>query len=144
MGELGAEPLLLLDQSFQAHLEIARYHPGDAVVIEPDELAQEWNWKQGLPPSTPLLLDNDLRQNRVGQVLAGLGIVHDKIPVGPYHRRKILQRHVRARLRIIETPVRVFLDDHRLFLVGGWVILAEHGGQIVALALFDKLAQYPG
>ena len=64
------------------------------------------------------LLDDDLGQHRMGQVVAGLGVENDEIPLGFHHRRQIVERDVGACLSIVEPPVGVLLDDHRLFLVG--------------------------
>ena len=64
----------------------------------------------------------------MGEVVAGLGVVNDEIPIAAHHRRQIIERDVGARLGIIETPVGVLLDDNRFFFVGrrglGFV---EHG-----------------
>ena len=112
-----AEPLLLLGQRLQADLQIARHQALDAVAVEADQLAQEGDRQQGLAAHAALLLDDDLGQHRVGQVVAGLGVENHEIPLAFHHRRQIIERHVGARLGIVEPPVGVFLDDDRLLLV---------------------------
>ena len=119
--ELLAEPLLLLGQRLEAGLQVARHHALDAVAVEADQLAQEGDRQQGLPAGAVFLLDDDLGQHGVGEVVAGLGVEHHEITAGFDHRRQIIQRDVGAGLSIVQPPVGVLLDDHRLFFIGGRV-----------------------
>jgi len=83
------------------------------VSVELDQLAQEGDRKEEL--ALVFLFEDDLRQNRPRDVLAGLGIGHDEILAGPHHLREIFQRYIRARARVIEATIGVFLDDRRGF-----------------------------
>jgi hypothetical protein len=47
----------------------------------------------------------------MGDVLAGFGILHGEILALLHHDREIVQRHIGARARVVEPPVRIFLDD---------------------------------
>ena len=78
--ELRAEFLLLLDEVLQAELQVARHHAADAVVIETDQLAQEWHRQECLAADAVLLLDDDLGQHRMREVVARLGVIDDEIP----------------------------------------------------------------
>ena len=74
--------------------------------------------QQRLPALAVFLLDDDLRQHRVGEVVARLGVVDDEIPVAAHHLREIFERHVGARLGIVETPVGILLYDNRFSFFG--------------------------
>ncbi len=65
-------------------------------------------------------------EHRVGQVVAGLGVVDDEVLVVANHLGQIVQRHVGAGLGIVETPVRVLLDDDRLFFLRLSVGFVQH------------------
>ena len=116
--ELRAKPLLLLGEVLEAELQVARHHAADAVVVEADQLAQERHRQQRLPADAAFLLDDDLGQHRVGEVVARLGVVDDEVAIAAHHGRQIFQRHVGARLSIIETAIGIFLDDNRFFSRG--------------------------
>jgi hypothetical protein len=68
----------------------------------------------------------------VRQVIAGLGIENDEIPLGFHHGGEIVEGDVGAGLGIVEAAVGVFLDDHRLFLVRGRIRLVEHERRPIA------------
>ena len=125
-GELLAEPLLLLGQRLQARLQVARHEALDAGAVEADELAQEGDGQQRLAALLALLVDDDLGQHRVGQVVAGLGVEDDEIPLALHHRSQVVEGDVGARLSIVEPPVGVLLDDNRFLLVGRRVRFVEH------------------
>jgi len=47
----------------------------NAVIVETDELTKKRNWQQRLSALAAFLLDNDLRQNGVGEIIAVLRII---------------------------------------------------------------------
>ena len=103
--------LLLAGERIEAEFEIARHQLLHAVAVEADQLAQEADRQQVRAPA--LLLDDDLGQDRMGQVFAGLGVVDDEVALAPDHFGQVLERHIGACIGIVEPAVRVFLDDDR-------------------------------
>jgi hypothetical protein len=116
-----AEFLLLAGERVDGDLEIARHQHLHAVAVEADKLAQEGDGHQALPLLV-LLLEDDLGQHLAGDVLAGLGVVHQKVLARLHHRGEILQRHVGAGAGIVEPPIGVFLDRDRLVRLGHGVL----------------------
>jgi len=123
-----AEADLLLRQMLKAELQVARHHPRDAVVVEANELTQERNWQQSLSALAAFLLDNDLRKNGMGKVVAVLRIVNDEVAIAAHHLRQIFKRDVRARFGVIKAPVGIFLYNDRFALgsLGLWFWVAQH------------------
>src|SRR5690606_34326464 len=79
------------------------------VAVEADELAEQLGGEHRL--AGRFVLGDDLQQDRAGQVLAGLGVadlellaVEDQLP-------DVLDGDVARDLGVVETPVRVLLDD---------------------------------
>src|SRR5581483_7773096 len=103
--------LLLARQRIEAELEIARHELLHRVAVEANQLPQEADGKQVGAPA--LLLNDDLREHRMGEVFAGLRVVDDKVSLAPHHFGEVLERHIGARVGIIEPAVGVFLDDDR-------------------------------
>jgi hypothetical protein len=66
-------------------------------------------------------LKGDLRQNRSGDVSAGLCIVDEKTLAPLHHRREIIERHKGEGAGVIEAPVRVFLDDGSTIKIWHWL-----------------------
>ena len=91
-----------------------RNHHLHIVAIETDQLAHERDGQEVLP-GLALLLENDLREHRTGDILARFGIVDGEILAALDHCGEILQRHIGAGSGIIQAPIGVFLDDNRLF-----------------------------
>ena len=89
--------LLLTGERVEAEFEIARHELLHAVAVEADELAQEPDGKE--VGAAAFLFDDNLGQDRVGQVFAGLGVVNDKVSLGPDHLSQVLERHIRACVR---------------------------------------------
>src|SRR3546814_13950806 len=54
---------------------------------------------------------DDLGQDIMGDVLAALGIDDAEIAALAHHRAQILERDVAAAFGVVETTVRIFLDD---------------------------------
>ncbi len=71
--------------------QIARHHHLHAVAVEADQLAQEGDRQQILAAFLVFLLEDDLRQHRAGDVLAGLGVVDDENPRRPSPSRRGLR-----------------------------------------------------
>jgi hypothetical protein len=70
-----------------------------------------------------LLFEDDLRQHRAGDVVAGLGVIDEEILALLHHRREVLERHVGAGTGIIEPPVCIFLDR-------GGLVRFRHGSHM--------------
>ena len=81
------------------------------------------------------LLDNDLRQNGVGEIIAVLRIINNEVTIAAHHLRQIVKRDVGTRLSIIETAVGVFLDDHRLAFRGLSLGVVQHRFRVLAKRL---------
>ena len=54
-----------------------------------------------------ILFQDDLGQDRSGQVVAALGIMHHEMLALPDHAAQIVQRDVAARARIVQATVGV-------------------------------------
>jgi hypothetical protein len=67
------------------------------------------------------LFKGDLRQNRSGDVSAGLCIVDEKILAPLHHRREIIERYKGEGAGVIEAPVCVFLDDGSAIKIWHWL-----------------------
>jgi hypothetical protein len=93
-----------------------RHHHLHAVAVKADQLAQEGDGQEALP-FLVFLFEDDLRQYRAGDVLAGLGVVDDEILTILDHHGEVFEGHVSAGAGIIEPPVGVFLDRDRRFFV---------------------------
>ena len=118
LRHLLAELFLLARQRFDGDFEIARHQHLHAVAIKADELAQKGD-RQEILAFLVLLLENDLGEDRSGDILAGLGVVDDEILAGLDHGGEIFERDVGTGAGVVETPVRVLLDGDRFFgLVG--------------------------
>ena len=111
MGEAAAILLLLAGERIEAEFEIARHELLHAVAIKADELTQEADGEKIGSPA--FLLDDNLGQDRMGQVFAGLGVIDDEVALGPHHFGQVLERHIGACVGIVEPAVGVFLDDDR-------------------------------
>ena len=117
VGESAAILLLLAGERIEAELEIARHQLLHAVAVKADQLPQETDGQEVRPPA--FLLDNDLCQDRMGEVFTGFGIVDDEVALAPNHFGQVLERHIGACVGIVEPAVRVFLDDDRPALLFG-------------------------
>ena len=122
VGQLLAEFFLLARQRVDRLFEIFRHHHLHAVAVEADQLAQEGGRQQVLA-GLVFLLEDDLRQHRAGDVVAGLGVVDEEILALLHHRREVFERHIGAGAGIIEPPVRVFLDR-------GGLVRFRHGSHM--------------
>src|SRR6516225_3878275 len=77
LRQLLAELFLLTGQGFDRDFEVARDQHLHAVAVETDQLAQERD-RQKVLSFLVFLLENDLGENRPGDVLAGLGVIDDE------------------------------------------------------------------
>src|SRR5208282_6662771 len=89
-----------------------------AVAVKADELPQKRDWQVVLA-FLVFLLEDDLGEHRPGNVLAGLGVIDDKIFAGLDHGGEVFERHVGARTGVVESPVGVLFDRDRFFGLGG-------------------------
>jgi hypothetical protein len=62
--------------------------------------------------------ENDLGENRAGNVIAGTRVLDFKLGAFLDHRGKVIERHIRRSLGVVETPIGVLFDDHRTFGFG--------------------------
>ncbi len=97
-------------------LEITRHQHLHAVAVEADQLPQERDRQQALA-FLVLLLEDDLRQHRAGDVFAALGVIDDEILAEFHHGGEVFERDVGAGTGVVESPVGVFFDCDRLFCV---------------------------
>ena len=65
-----------------------------------------------------LFLENDLGEDRAGDVLAGARILHLELGALLHHRRQVIERHIAGGLGVVETPVGIFFDDDRPSALG--------------------------
>lgn len=86
------------------------------VVRGPDKLPQQLQRQRGL--AFPRILHHDLHQDHVGQVLSRARVQHLHVDPVPHHRRDVLQLHVAAGARIVQTAVAVLFDDYIGFAHG--------------------------
>ena len=80
------------------------------VAVHADEFAQEADRQHLL--SVRFFFHDDLGQDRMGNVCAGLGIEDFVVDTFAGHLREVIERDVARRPRVVETPVRIFLDDY--------------------------------
>src|SRR6516162_3866458 len=102
-----AEFFLLAGERVDGDFEIARHQHLHAVAIEADELTQESDGQEALPLLV-LLLEDDLRQDLTGDVLAGLGVVNDEILARLHHGREVFERDVGTGAGVVEPSVRAY------------------------------------
>src|SRR3546814_9900351 len=79
-------------------------------LIEADQVAQEIDRQHRL--AARFGIHDDLRQDIVGDVLPALGVNDAEIAAFTHHRAEILERDVAAAFGVVETTVRLFLDDN--------------------------------
>ena len=82
--------LLLPGERIEAELQIARHQLLHAVAVKADQLPQETDGQEVGAPA--FLLDDDLCQDRVGEVFTSLGVVDDEVALASYHFGQVLER----------------------------------------------------
>ncbi len=92
-------------------LEITRHQPLHTAAVKPDELSQKADRQQIV--ALRFLLDDDLGQDRAGDVLARFRIIDDEVAAFLDHPAEVVEGHITARRRVVEAPIRIFLDDDR-------------------------------
>jgi hypothetical protein len=110
--DVAADLLLVAREVLHRDLEVARQERVELVVVEADELAQEADRQQ--VPALAVLLQDDLGEDRAGDVLAGLGVVDDEVLAAAHHLAQLVEGDVAAGGRVVEPPVRVLLDDRHV------------------------------
>ncbi len=113
-AHLIAQLLLIAGQVVHREFEIARHQGLDAVPVKPDELPQDGDGEEVLP-LLALLLDDDLRQDRAGDVVPGLRVVDEKVLTQTDHLGEILEGHVTRSAGVIEAAIGIFLDYGRFY-----------------------------
>ncbi len=79
------------------------------IAVEADDLGQQLVREHRL--ALVLVLGDDLQQHRTGQVVAGLGVADFELFVVDDQLAHVLQRDVAGDLGVVETTIRVLLDD---------------------------------
>jgi hypothetical protein len=74
------------------------------------------------------LFEDDLRQYRAGNVIAGFGVIDEEVFAFLHHRREVFERHIGAGAGIIEPPVCILLDRGRLVCFRHGLTHAHRGG----------------
>ncbi len=95
--------------------QIAWHQALKTVAIESDQLTQEADRQKILP--LVFFLDNDLCQDRTGDILSGLGVINDEIGIVLDHLREVVKRHIRTGRSVIKAAVRVFLDNDAILII---------------------------
>jgi hypothetical protein len=111
--ELGAHALLLLGEALQRHFQIRRQEGLHRVAVEADQLAEELDRQQVLAAAAVFLFEDDLGQDRAGDVVVGLGVIDHEVDALLHHVRQVFEGDVRGRRCVVEATVGVFLDDRR-------------------------------
>src|SRR5262245_55314116 len=74
-----------------------------------------------------LLLSDDLEQDRTGDVFLALFVDHDEIDFFHHEATDVRERDVPTLNRVVETTIRVLLDDSRLAHgCSSWQLGARH------------------
>src|SRR6185312_6045728 len=108
-----AEISLIAREEIDRSFEIARHDELHAVAVEADHLPEKID-RQKIR-ALILLLEDNLCENRAGNVLAGFRVEDHKVFAFLDHHRQIFERNVGARAGVVETPVGVFLDRDRFW-----------------------------
>ena len=116
LRQLLAHLLLLRRESGHRLLEIARQHHLHLVAVVGDQLPQKGD-RQKRVAGLRFLLEDDLREDGVGDVLARLRVLNREILALLHHDGEVVEGHVAARPGIVQSPVGVFLDDRRAFVL---------------------------
>ena len=97
-----------------------------AVVVEADQLPQEVDRQQ--IAALAVLLEDDLRQYRAGDVLAGLRIEDHELLAVADHLAEFVEGDVAAGRRVVEAAIGIFLDHRDLLgdLVGALELSVRH------------------
>ena len=123
---------LIFNEHIECLLKIARNKALHLVAVKPDQGAQKIRRQKGL--AAGLLVDNNLRQNATGQILAAFSVKNHKIMTLLDHLAQIIERHITAAPCVIKTTVRIFLDY-------GWTVIFSLGHEFTfhALAIFKNV-----
>src|SRR5215213_7521509 len=95
--------------------QLIRFYGDSMQAVEADQLAEHGDGKE-VRPLLVFLLEDNLRQDRAGDLLARLRVIDHEILTLAHHAGQIFQRHVGGSARMVEAAVGIFLDDRR-FLV---------------------------
>src|SRR5580765_1701973 len=106
---LVAHAFLHLGKELHVALEIGAEHPVHGVAVRADELGE--NIRGEHRHAGGFFLENDLQQYGPRQVLPGLGVHHLELFALDHELLHIDERDVDARPGVVETAVRVFLDQ---------------------------------
>ena len=123
------ELLLFADERFERDFEITGNQHLQTITVEADELAQEIDRQETLPLLV-LLLENDLRQNRAGDVrrLAYFLIVSGSPDVAIFAKLKVFPHPGRIDL-FPRISHRFVANSTRIWLEGGLVSARGSGSK---------------
>src|ERR1700739_3246183 len=106
LGHLGLHEVLLTQETADALLEVLRQQLLNRVAVEADDGFEELSAQHR--GAELLLARDDLQQDAARQVLAALVVDHlDALTAGD-QPPQILERHMTAVVRVVQTPVGVF------------------------------------
>jgi len=106
---------LIAGQHFHAVLKIFGNHPLQVVAVKANQLTQEADGEKIFLVFLVFLFNNDLCQNRAGDVFAGFGVINVEFAANFDHFGQVFKRDVRARRCVVEAAIGVFFDGDTLF-----------------------------
>jgi hypothetical protein len=109
-------------------LEVRAHQSLHGVAVVTDDVGEHVGGEHRHPAR--FLLEDDLQQDRAREVIARLRVLHLEHLVPEDQVLHFRERDVRGRLGVVETAVRVLLDDAR-----------RHGGVLAALHQTGACAQ---
>src|SRR5687768_5598607 len=108
-AHLLAELLLLLEEHLHRALQVAPHEPLQRIPVEPDDLAQQLGGQHRF--AVLFVLRDDLQEHAAGEVFPGLGVADLELLAVDDELAHILDRDVAGDPRVVQTTVRIFLDD---------------------------------
>ena len=90
---IGAHLFFIALKGLHGMFQVAGYQTAQLIAVETDQLAQKSDGQQVLA-ALGFFFHNNLRQNRAGDVFAGLGVKDDKIGSVLDHLGQMFQRHI--------------------------------------------------
>lgn len=109
VAHLAAELRLLLHEQLHAALQVVAHEALQRVAVETDDLAEQLRRQDRF--AILFLLRDDLKQDRAGQVVAGLGVADLEVLSVDDQLADVFDGDVAGDLGVVETAVGVLLDD---------------------------------
>ena len=107
-----------------------------------DHLAQNIEWEVGIRRLG--ILYDDLGQNQARDVFAGGGVDHLYILTALQHLRHLIEVHIPAVGRVIQTPVFVFFNENgfRLHISESYPLTSIEDGVVLSYAALQQILQH--